>query len=121
MNHTQEQIDRMHDSCLPGDLGQAGAHTHEGQRGFWLFTVEVPPQAHHQQPESPVPAGTTGWQSAAAFETSRHAVRQSEADIETVLAAIDQAADTGLSEYNKGVAAGISWLLGLSTEHPLEG
>ena len=32
MNHTQ---------CVKADRGNARAHTHEGERGLWLFPGEV--------------------------------------------------------------------------------
>jgi hypothetical protein len=38
---SQEEIDHMHDNCIEGGWLGASAHTHEGQRGWWLFPDEV--------------------------------------------------------------------------------
>lgn len=40
MNYSQDEIDHMHDDCVPAEWSHR-THNHEGVPGAWLFPDEV--------------------------------------------------------------------------------
>jgi len=49
-----------HTTCIPTDTGFTRSHTHEGQRGTWLFASEATPEDVAKAASS-VSAARSGW------------------------------------------------------------
>lgn len=60
------------------------------------------------------------------LQANAYVNRRTEAEIEGVLGACEEAADTGESRYpgksyEQGVEAALTWAFGMSNDHPTEG